>query len=394
MKKIDEFIKKIQDESVPLSILLKITKTLIDELDQTDVPLWITLELEGYKKHDKCPDYRKLRGQMKGWNPYYGWVPVIHKNTEIEKKLCTRSTSQSVREIEELLADKSSSYEMPYPASVADQVLEGDFKTKLSLFTDRSSLVGILEAVRNRLLDWAINMKKNKQSFDENKGQIKKKVGGMRLPGGIAIGPLMFSKDGKTASTIMGPAIIPFDYGITNSLNSLNKVSLSTDEFQTAFNSQAEDLVAEMLIYFQNRLKPIAKTNIGQFNSIDKCVKEYVKHSINLGDLCDIDFLLGVDKVRGRKHHSDRRYDADYSINGVSYNTIEKLRELNRRVHEEIHAVNDALAESHKDYDVKVTQKPGSTTIEFVATSHAFDLTRGGKIVPKKPDQSKEDKDK
>jgi hypothetical protein len=46
---------------------------------------------------------------------------------------------------------------------------------------------------------------------------IEKEVGGMKLPEGFAIGPVIFSANGKTASAIIGPAIIPFDYGITNS---------------------------------------------------------------------------------------------------------------------------------------------------------------------------------
>ena len=69
----------------------------------------------------------------------------------------------------------------------------------------------------------------------------------------------------------------------------------------------------------------------------------------------------------------------------MTYDTVEKLRELNRLVHKEIHSINDSLASTHKDYDVKVTQTDTSTTIEFIATSHAFDLTKGGKVVPKKP---------
>lgn len=389
MEKIDEFIQKLKNDDVPVSSLLREARTLFQTIGFSE-PSWITTELQGYKKNERVPKYRQTRGEMKAWNPYYGWVPVLHKNSEIEESLCTRGTGQSIREIEELLADGSKNFRMPYPASLADKLIEGNFKTEVSLFISRSSLVSILEVVRNRLLDLAFETTKQIGAPEEAGGEVQKVVGGMRLPGGIAIGPLMFSKDGKTASATMGPAIIPFDYGITNSLNSLNRTNLSIDEFQASFNSQVEDLVAEMLIYFQNRLKPIIQTNVGQFNSVDRCVKEYAKNSIDLGEICDINFLLAVDNVRGRKHHSDRRYDADYSISGVQYDTIEKLRELNRRVHAEIHALNDSLATTHKDYDVRVIQTPTGMSIEFTATSHAFDLTRGGKVVPKKTEENKE----
>lgn len=219
--------------------------------------------------------------------------------------------------------------------------------------------------------------------------EIKKEVGGMKLPEGMAIGPLMFSKDGKKVDAIMGPAIIPFDYGITNSLNRLDKASLPIDEFQAAFNSQIEDLISETLIYFQNRLKVIAKGKVGEFNSIDRCIKEYGKYDIDLGELCDTRLLVDLDRVRGRKHHSDRRYDADYTIDGVAYDTVERLRELNRRVHGEIHKVNDALSKTHPDYETKVTQTPNGMSVEFTAKNHAFDLTRGGRVVPPKPKDQK-----
>lgn len=382
MEQINEIIKKAKDDSINVSSLLRDIKMLFGELNQ-QLPEWVISELDGYGKA-RVPKYRQIKGQMKAWNPFYGWVPVVHKSSEIENKVCVRGSGQSIRELEELLADKSSSsYEMPYPASFADQIIEGGTKTKVSLFISRSSLTHILETVRNKILDILLELKKC-GDVEKTTGEVQKAVGGLRLPGGIALGPLMFSKDGKTASTIMGPAIIPFDYGITNSLNNLNKTELSYDEFHAAFNSQVEDLVAEMLIYFQNRLKPIVKGNAGQFNSIDRCLREYQKYGIDVKNLCDTDFLLEVDRVRGRKHHSDRRYDADYSIGGVSYDSVEKLRELNRKVHAIIHALNDSMAVTHKDYDVKVTQTANSVSIEFTATSHAFDLTRGGKTVPKK----------
>ena len=160
MTRIDAFIKNAQDETVPISTLLREAKMLATELGQDDILKWINLELEGYRKDRNYPEYRSMRGQMKGWNPFHGWIPVLHKSEEAEKLYCTRNASQSVREIEELLSSKSDSYEMPYPTSISSQILADKTPTKLSLFIGRSSLVGILESVRNRLLDWASNLKK------------------------------------------------------------------------------------------------------------------------------------------------------------------------------------------------------------------------------------------
>ncbi len=222
--------------------------------------------------------------------------------------------------------------------------------------------------------------------MDDNKEPLKKEVGGMKFPDGFAIGPLYFSKDGKTASVMMQPAVVPFDFSVTNALNRLNKGILPPDEFQTEFNSLISNLVADTLIYFQNRIKPILQGGgAGHFNDMGDCVREYKKVRIEIKNMCDFDFLKSLSDVRGRKQHSDRRYDIDYTINGVPYDTTEKLLELTNKLKKEIHDFDGKLAIIRKDYDVKVTQTPNSTSIEFTALNHAFDLTRGGKVVPPKP---------
>src|SRR3989344_8773506 len=183
---------------------------------------------------------------------------------------------------------------------------------------------------------------------------VEKEVGGMKLPDGVAIGPMYFSKDGKTASAIMmQPAIIPFDYSVTNTLNRLDQPTLTIDEFQTEFNSLVGNLVADTLIYFQNRIKPIVQGSAGHFNDMNDCVREYKKVGIEIENMCDSVFLKNLSNVRGRKQHSDRRYDADYTISGVSYDTVEKLRELANKVKKEIHNFDNKLSATHKDYDVK-----------------------------------------
>ena len=391
MEKVDDLIQKIKDTNSSVSDLLRDAKILSKELDVA-LPSWITQELEGYRKDEQVPQYRKVTGQIKGWNPFYGWIPVVDNGAGLTSELSTRGTSQSISEIEELLSNSSDSYEMPYPDSVAEQIVEGGFKTKLSLFISRTSLTKIVETVRNNLLDWALEITKETRGFESGNGKIQKEIGGMRLAGGVAVGPLMFSNDGKTAENIIGPAIIPFDYGVTNSLNTLNKESISEEEFQSTFNSQVQDLVSETLIYLRNRLKPIAKTNVREFNSIDKYIKEYAKHSIYLDTLCDTEFLLALEGVRGRKYHSNRRYDADYTINNVAYDSVEKLRDLNRKVHKEIHAINDSLAQTHKDYDVEVNQTEEGVSIEFKAVSHTLDLTKKGKPRPKKQNKRKDER--
>jgi len=168
MTTIQALIKEIQDQGIPASSLLRKEKILASKLGQEDFLSWINLELAGYKDDSVYPDYRKLSGQIKALNPILGWRPVLFNKAKIEKKLSSRNIKQSASAIEELLADSSKEYEMPYPDEVGAQILaKSEPRTKVSLFLDRAALVGVLTGIRDRLLDWAIGLEKQGIEGDE-----------------------------------------------------------------------------------------------------------------------------------------------------------------------------------------------------------------------------------
>ena len=53
----------------------------LKEFDQ-----WISYELNGYPNQDTCPEYRKVRGVLKAFNPYHGWIPTLIPDGELEKR--------------------------------------------------------------------------------------------------------------------------------------------------------------------------------------------------------------------------------------------------------------------------------------------------------------------
>jgi len=127
--------------------------------ERKDLLTWIEKELNGYPRTEKTPGYRKMRGIVKAWNPFRGWVPVLFKDSEVEQTISTRGTSQSIPEMEELLKSESDTYEMPFPMSAVDKILaEGEPRTKMSLFIPRTALVNILNTVRNSLQDWLMTL--------------------------------------------------------------------------------------------------------------------------------------------------------------------------------------------------------------------------------------------
>lgn len=90
-----------------------------------------------------------------------------------------------------------------------------------------------------------------------------------------------------------------------------------------------------------------------------------IKIQIELEKLCDIAFLKAVDRARGDKHYTHRRYDVNFSIDNAVYGTVEKLRELTKRVRGIIQDLDQKLANTHKDYEVKIERLPSAIKAEW-----------------------------
>lgn len=168
MDTINTIIDAIQKKETPVSDLLRRAKVLATKLNQPEIIKWIDGELNGYGNEEKVPEYRKVRGQVKFWNPYNGWCPVLFHDTKSENNISSRNTGQSVGELEDLMRHASGSFQIPYPDEVASKILEGaPLLSKVSLFISSASIVGILEAVRNQLLNWALELKRKGIGSDE-----------------------------------------------------------------------------------------------------------------------------------------------------------------------------------------------------------------------------------
>lgn len=196
---------------------------------------------------------------------------------------------------------------------------------------------------------------------------IKKEVGGFEILDGVVLGAAYFSKDGKQSSALICPPIWAFNYGITNNLNRFNNKTPTIEEFQSLFNSLLDDIVAEVLIYLENRLKLIVISDKLKYkiNSISEGIKAYKKlATIELEQLCDASFLKNLDIARGKKHHTFRRYDASYDIGDITYDTVKKLRGLVVNVRKEIQNLDQNLANTYKDYEIKIERLPSAIKAE------------------------------
>jgi AbiTii len=97
-----ELQREALDGHVRVSDLLRKALVVAKKLGIQEFQTWADHELNGYSQEEKIPDYRYLQGQIRGWNPYRGWVPVIIEDIRREQALSRRGCNQAIAELESL----------------------------------------------------------------------------------------------------------------------------------------------------------------------------------------------------------------------------------------------------------------------------------------------------
>jgi len=152
------------DRAVQVSDLLRKALVVARKLGLTEFHAWIDKELKGYSREDDVPEYRDVSGQIRAWNPYRGWIPVIINDVSLAELLSRRKCAQSIAELEHLVRDGKDDgvLHMPFPEETRRRLSHAmGFDTEVSLFTQRAALVGIVDAVRTVILNWALKLEED-----------------------------------------------------------------------------------------------------------------------------------------------------------------------------------------------------------------------------------------
>jgi hypothetical protein len=91
------------DSSVSILEVLRKALVVARKLGLADAQVWIERELNGYKRGDPAPQHRLLAGQIRAWNPYHGWIPVVFQDSKEASFLSTCFVGQPVGELEDLV---------------------------------------------------------------------------------------------------------------------------------------------------------------------------------------------------------------------------------------------------------------------------------------------------
>lgn len=150
------------NRDIRVSDLLRKALVVSRKLEIAAIEEWLVHELNGYPRGSEIPDYREIQGQIKVWNPYHGWQPLNFADPKEAELLSKRKIMQPVGELDSLLEkDEDSGLQVPFSQDIVNNLMRGmDVPLQPALHVPKSEVVGILDAVRNSVLDWSLTLEK------------------------------------------------------------------------------------------------------------------------------------------------------------------------------------------------------------------------------------------
>lgn len=171
-----ELQKEALDENISIESLLRKAYLVAKKLKLKDLEEWINQEQNGYKNH--LPEYRNVRGEIKAWNPYNGWIPMI-LSADIADEVSCIPLGLSISAISDSYNSSDSSVCLTVNAALTEFFNNStDFMpTKYAFFVSKSEMYRIMSTVRNKILDWALLLEENEilgenMTFTEKEREI------------------------------------------------------------------------------------------------------------------------------------------------------------------------------------------------------------------------------
>ena len=148
------------DGNARVSDLLRKALVVSKKLGIGEIERWISMELNGYDVVSEIPAYRNVRGEVKVWNPYHGWQPLNFSNPDIAEKFSNREIGQAVGELDSLLEDRGKGgLQVPFSQQAINYLMNAmEIPLQPSLHVPHTEIVGILDAVRNNILNWSLEL--------------------------------------------------------------------------------------------------------------------------------------------------------------------------------------------------------------------------------------------
>jgi hypothetical protein len=158
---IEEIQRDALSTNVPIDALLRRVKLAAAKLQLSSLEAWVEQELNGY--NGEVPAYRKIVGEPTAWNPFRGWIPVFSEDERFMDLISEAPLRDPVGTLQDLINNNSGGrLQFPLPVGLVASINQiTDFQTsRMAIRFGRGSIVSIIDTVRNKVLDWAIEMER------------------------------------------------------------------------------------------------------------------------------------------------------------------------------------------------------------------------------------------
>lgn len=174
--------------------LLRTAKAIAVKLQLADVAKWIDYELDGYPEDVTLPDYRITKGKLMGLNPINGPVPMSVSNAQQENMLRTVHIKAPLTELVRAYNDPEATMIFSFPTEYSYQLQQNKpefLRFPLIQQIGQSKMLNVVEKVRNRLLDWSLELEQqgilgeNLQFSQQDKDKAPMTVNNFNFNGNI-----------------------------------------------------------------------------------------------------------------------------------------------------------------------------------------------------------------
>lgn len=179
-----ELQKEVTQPNCDIVSVLRRAHLIASKLGLKDFNQWIVNELNGYSIQNDAPEYRTVSGQLKAFNPYNGWIPVMLNEPELEDLICHPKMINSISEIVSLCKGENSRIIMPLPAEIQKEVnrmCDNQIPMQFALHISKTAAADIIEKVKNTLIEWTLELEEKgvlgeDMSFSEQEKEKAKSI--------------------------------------------------------------------------------------------------------------------------------------------------------------------------------------------------------------------------
>lgn len=100
-----ELEREALDDNISIESLMRKAYLVARKLNLSEFEEWITQEQNGYK--DQVPEYRNIAGEIKAWNPYHGWIPMV-LSADIADMISKMPIPTSISELQDVYNSSNS----------------------------------------------------------------------------------------------------------------------------------------------------------------------------------------------------------------------------------------------------------------------------------------------